>query len=270
MSIRKLLDKPTVLFLVLGGFFITNALLAEFIGVKILSLEKLLGFKPVSWELFGKEGLSFNLTAGVLLWPVVFVMTDIINEYFGQRGIKLLSYLAVILIGYAFCMAYLAIEAPPADFWVTSHIQPDWSEVEKERVGMQVGNYDYAFRLVFGQSMWIIIGSIVAFLIGQLVDVWVFQRIKVFTGEKHVWARATGSTLISQFIDSFVVLVIAFYIGAQWSLTLVLAIGTLNYIYKFVMAIVLTPVIYLAHFLIDRYLGLEKAQDMKIAATYRN
>jgi hypothetical protein len=270
MSIRKMLDKPTVLFLVLGGFFITNALMAEFIGVKILSLEKLLGFTPVSWELFDQEDLSFNLTAGVLLWPVVFVMTDVINEYYGRRGVKLLSFLAVIMIIYAFIMAFLAIEAPPADFWVTSHIQADWSEARKGEVSAMVGDYDYAFRLVFSQGLWIIFGSLVAFLIGQFVDVWIFQRIKRTTGDRYVWARATGSTLVSQFIDSYVVLVVAFYIGAQWDITLVLAIGTLNYIYKFIMAIVLTPVIYLAHAIIDRYLGEELAEKLKLAASNGN
>lgn len=270
MSIHKMLDKPTVLFIVLGGFFITNALMAEFIGVKILSLEKLLGFTPVSWKLFDQEGLSFNLTAGVLLWPVVFVMTDVINEYFGRRGVKLLSFLAVFMIIYAFIMSYMAIQAPPADFWVTSHILPDWSDARQAEVSAKVGDYDYAFQLVFGQGLWIIVGSLVAFLIGQFVDVWIFQRIKKTTGERHVWARATGSTLVSQFIDSYVVLIVAFYIGAQWDITLVLAIGTLNYIYKFTMAIVLTPLIYLAHALIDRYLGDDLAMQLKLAAAKGN
>jgi uncharacterized integral membrane protein (TIGR00697 family) len=78
--------------------------------------------------------------------------------------------------------------------------------------------------------------------------------------------RATGSTLVSQFVDSFVVLIIAFYIGANWSLVLVLAIGTVNYIFKFVIAILLTPSLYLIHNLIDNYLGLEKSKKMKDAA----
>jgi len=267
MSIRKLLDKPTILFLILGGFFLTNALLAEFLGVKIFSLEKLVGVTAVDWKLFGVDGLSFNLTAGVLLWPVVFVMTDVINEYYGKRGVRLLSFLAVAMIAYAFFMAFMAIEVPPADFWPQSHIQPEWSEGKKATVQSMVGDYDYAYGLVFGQGLWIIVGSLVAFLIGQFVDVMVFQRIKQWTGDQKVWARATGSTLVSQFIDSFVVLLVAFYIGADWDLSLVLGIGTVNYIYKFIMAVVLTPVIYLAHMLIDRYLGQEVAAEMKMAAS---
>lgn len=260
-------DRSTYLFVVLAGFFVANALIAEFIGVKIFSLERTFGLQPVDLKLFGEEALSFNLTAGVLLWPVVFVMTDIINEYFGRKGVRILSFMAVGLIMYAFVMFFIGIRLTPADFWPTSHIAVDLDPLAQDAIRSQVGDYDFAFRLVFGQGLWIIVGSLVAFLIGQFLDVIVFQRIKRITGEKKIWLRATGSTLVSQFVDSFVVLFIAFYIGAGWSLTLVFAIGTMNYIYKFVMAIVLTPVIYLAHYVIDAYLGEELATRLKTAAS---
>lgn len=105
------------LFIILGGFFVANALVAEFIGVKIFALEPTLGWKPMNWSLFGQSG-SLMFTAGVLLWPIVFIMTDIINEYFGRRGVKLLSYVAAALIMYAFFMVFFAIKLVPADFWV--------------------------------------------------------------------------------------------------------------------------------------------------------
>ena len=124
-----------------------------------------------------------------------------------------------------------------------------------------------AFRKIMGQGLWIIIGSTVAFLIGQVVDVIVFQRIRKVTGEKKIWLRATGSTLVSQFIDSYVVLLIAFWIGSDWELVRVLAIGTMNYIYKFVVAILLTPAIYLAHYLVDNYVGATIADEMKFSAS---
>lgn len=261
-----MITKSTRLFAILGGFFVANALIAEFIGVKIFSLEKTLGLDVMRLTFFGNADLGFNLTAGVLLWPVVFVMTDIINEYYGRKGVRLLSYLAVALICYAFVMFYVGIKLVPADFWPTSHLLPSMSPEVIEHLSQEVGNYNTAFRLVFSQGLWIIIGSIVAFLIGQFVDVVIFHKIKRMTGERMIWLRATGSTLISQFIDSYVVLTIAFYIGANWELDRVLAIGTVNYIYKFVMAIVLTPVIYGAHFVIDRYLGHELAKKLKTKA----
>lgn len=238
-------DKANTLFYILGSFFVANALLAEFIGVKIFSLEKLLGIQPINLSFFGEGNLSFNLTAGVLLWPVVFIMTDIINEYFGRKGVRFMSFTAATLIAYSFLMVYFAMGLSPADFWI-----------ERKTVYGTV-NMDLAFDAIFGQGLWIIFGSLVAFLVGQLVDVYVFHFLRSFTGSKKIWLRATGSTLVSQFIDSFVVLIIAFYIGAGWDISLVLAIGVVNYIYKFFVAVFLTPLLYLIHFIIDLYLGKE-------------
>jgi uncharacterized integral membrane protein (TIGR00697 family) len=245
-------DRSTRLFILLAGIFIANALIAEVIGVKIFSLEKTLGFEPFSFTLLGESGLGFSLTAGVLLWPVVFIMTDIINEYYGPKGVRLLSYLTAGLIAFAFIAFTLAISLTPPGWWDAS---------DKSVTSLQ-----NSYKAVLGQSNWIIIGSLVAFLIGQIVDVLAFHQIKKVTGEKKIWLRATGSTLISQLIDSYVVLVIAFNIGADWSIAKVLAIGTVNYIYKFLMAVLLTPVIYLVHNIIERYLGHDLAARMKRSA----
>ena len=243
-------DKSSRLFYILGAFFVANALLAEFIGVKIFSLEKWLGLDPVNLSIFGETRLSFNLTAGVLLWPVVFIMTDIINEYFGRRGVRFMSFTAAALIAYAFLMVYFAMGLHPADFWV------------QRETNFGVINMDEAFNTIFGQGLWIITGSLTAFLIGQLVDVYVFHFLRAFTGSSKIWLRATGSTLVSQLIDSFVVLLIAFYFGAGWDLSLVLAIGVVNYIYKFAVAVLLTPLLYIFHFFIDNYLGKELAHKI--------
>jgi len=247
-------DKKNILYFVLAGFFIANTLIAEFVGVKIFSLEQTLGFESFDWTLFGVNGLGFNLTAGVMLWPVVFVMTDIINEYYGTKGVKRLSYFAVFLVVYAFIMIYLSMWVSPNTWW----------DIESGLLQTpRLTSMDTAYNAVFGQGLWIIIGSMVAFLVGQLTDVFVFHKIKKWTGEKKIWLRATGSTLVSQFIDSYIVLIIAFYIGSDWDLVRVIAIGTVNYIYKFGMAIILTPIIYLAHYIIDRFLGKILATKLK-------
>lgn len=247
-------DKPTKLFVIFTAFFVANALIAECIGGKIFSLEKLFGLVPSSFTLFGQKALSFNLTCGVLLWPLEFVMTDIVNEYYGPKAVRRISYTAVALIAYAFIMFYFAMGVPPADFWYGSGIQDGIPDMNK------------AFNGVFGQGMWIILGSLVAFLVSQVVDVTVFHKIKKYTGEKRMWLRATGSTLISQLVDSFIVLFIAFKIGKGWSWQLVLAICLVNYTYKFTMAIILTPLIYFAEKQIERYLGHETTYRMKQAA----
>ena len=257
------ISKANRLWMILSGFFLTNALVAEFMGVKLFSLEKTFGYQEVHWTIFGQSNLSFTLTAGVLLWPVVFIMTDIINEYYGRRGVRMLSYMAAGLIAYGFLMLFFAMKLTPAEFWRTSHLS---SPNVSEQVKAAVTDFDAAYRLVFGQSLWIIAGSLTAFLVGQIVDVSTFHWIKSRTGEGKIWLRATGSTMVSQFIDSFVVIFIAFYIGAGWSFTQVLAISIMSYCYKGAMALLMTPVIYFVHELIERYLGHTLAAEMKAAA----
>jgi uncharacterized integral membrane protein (TIGR00697 family) len=239
------------LFVMLAGFFVANALMAEFIGVKIFAMEPTLGIAPLNWNLFGETG-SLNFTAGVLLWPVVFLMTDIVNEFYGRPGVRLISWLAAGLIAYSFLFAFIAIRLTPASWWVT--------------VGQPQGVEDMqtAFTVMFGQGLWTIGGSLVAFLIGQLIDVGIYHRVRRITGEGRIWLRATGSTLVSQFIDSFVVLYIAFVLGPQqWPTSLFLAVGTVNYGYKFLVAIAATPLVYLGHRLIERHLGHETAEALK-------
>ena len=221
-------DKPTKLFLGITAFFVANALIAECIGGKIFSLEKVFGLAPSNFTLFGVPNLSFNLTCGVLLWPLEFVITDIVNEYFGPKAVRRISYTAVALISYAFLMFYLAMRVAPAQFWVES------------RTADGIPSMQLAFESIFGQGMWI--------------------------GEKMIWLRATGSTVVSQLVDSFVVLFIAFKIGNGWSWSTVLAVGVVNYIYKFTMAIILTPLIAFIQGRIENYLGHDLAKKMKLQA----
>jgi uncharacterized integral membrane protein (TIGR00697 family) len=248
-------DKPTKLFLAITAFFVANALIAECIGGKIFSLEGVLGLPPANLTLFGQKGLSFNLTCGVLLWPLEFIITDIVNEYYGPKAVRRISIIAVCLIVYAFLMFYLAMHAAPDNsFWVGSKIKEGVPSMQK------------AFEAIFGQGMWIILGSLVAFLVSQFIDVIVFHKIKKITGEKMPWLRATGSTVVSQFVDSFVVLVIAFKIGLNWDWSYVMAVCVVNYMYKFTMAILLTPAITFIESRIEKYLGHETAKKMKLAA----
>lgn len=244
--------KKTNLFIILSAIFLTNAIIAEIIGVKIFSMESTLGFEPAQINLGGFI-LDFNLTAGAIIWPVVFITTDVINEYFGKKGVRKISFLTAFLIVYIFIIIYMVTKLVPASFWIDLN--------SKDNEG-NTFNINYAFQTIFRQGLGIIIGSLTAFLIAQLLDVFIFQRLRLITGKKMIWLRATGSTLVSQLIDSFVVLGIAFYIFGNWSLMQILAVGIINYIYKFVVAILLTPLLYLAHNIIDKYLGQEEADRM--------
>ncbi|MFZ9311251.1 MAG: queuosine precursor transporter [Arenimonas sp.] len=242
------LDKPQRLYVFLAAFFCVTAVLAEFIGVKIFALEATLGIAPFEWNLFGQTG-SLNFTAGTLLWPIVFVMTDIVNEYFGKRGVRFISWTAVALILYGFVFAYAAIHLAPADWWIGAN------------ANQGVPDLQAAFAAIFGQGLWTIWGSVIAFGLGQLIDVSVFSRIRRFTGPRMGWLRATGSTAVSQLIDSFVVLYIAFVLGPQqWSYDLFFAVATLNYGYKMLAAVLMIPALYGVRKLIHWYLGHEHAE----------
>lgn len=256
--------RPSRLYVYLAGFFVANALVAELIGVKIFALEDTLGLDAWNFNLFGETG-ALQFSAGVLLWPTVFIMTDLLNEYYGRRGVRLLSYFTVGLIAYAFVVIYFAIQLSPADWW---RVPTQSGQVQG------VSDNQQAFRAVFGQGLFIIVGSLLAFLVGQLTDVFVFNRIKRRTGEDKLWLRATGSTLVSQLVDSFVVLYVAFKLGPQlfdgltdpWPWSRLLAVCTVQYVFKVCAAILLTPVIYWVHAVIDRYLGAEVSAAMREAA----
>jgi queuosine precursor transporter len=242
------------LFVALAAFFVTDALIAEFIGVKIFSLERTVGIADVPWSLFGIGG-TLSFTSGVLFWPFVFVLTDLINEYYGLRGVRFVSWLAVAFISWAFLAAYIAIGLAPAPFWLDAN------------AGLGVPDIQRAFAQIFGQGMWTIGGSLIAFLLGQLVDVTVFQRIRSVTGEKLLWLRATGSTAVSQLFDSFLVLYVAFVLGPQhWPVKQFLAVGTVNYLYKMLAAVAMIPVLYGVHALVRRYLGTAETERLRAEA----
>ncbi|HSN08482.1 MAG TPA: VUT family protein, partial [Hanamia sp.] len=134
-------DKPTKLFVGFTAFFVANALIAEAIGMKLFSLEGLFGMKPANFTLFGQSGLAFTLTCGVILWPLEFVITDIINEFYGPKAVRRISITAVILISYAFLMYFIAIALPPAQAWLSSSHEQG------------VENIQSSFSAIFGQNM---------------------------------------------------------------------------------------------------------------------
>jgi len=223
-----------IVYFILGGFFLTNAILGEVTGGKLFEITGLnLGF------------IQFNSVVpsiGVIPWPVVFLTTDLINEYYGRTGVRKLTYLAVGMIIYSFVLLYAAMLVPA---WERSPVT------------------SAMFTGVFGQSMWIIVGSIVAFLVAQLIDVVVFHTVKRRTGNRLLWLRATGSTAVSQLIDTFVVLFIAFVVPGKLSVSEFLQVAQGNYLYKLGIAILITPLIYLVHAIIDRYFAQDEASHRK-------
>jgi uncharacterized integral membrane protein (TIGR00697 family) len=218
-------SKKGTVYIVLAGLFITNAVTAELIGSKIIQ------FGP------------FILSIGIIPWPIVFITTDIINEFYGRSGVRKLSLITAALIAYAFVLLFFAIRVPAAAY-------PSVSTVSNEQ-----------FSAVFGQGMLIILGSLVAFLVSQFVDVFIFWALRDKTGGKMMWLRSTGSTVVSQLVDTFIVGAIAFWLPGKWTTKIYIEASLTGYTFKLVIAILLTPLIYLAHKWIDKYLGEESAHE---------
>lgn len=210
-------------------------------------VEKLLGIAPLQLNIFGII-TDLNLSVGVLIWPIVFIFSDIINEYFGKTGVRRISFITAGMIAYAFLIILMWTDMPPADFWM---------QLNGLDAKNQPFDINYAYTTIFRMGLGIIVGSLTAFLVSQLVDAYVFHYFRKLTGHKFLWLRATGSTVISQLIDSFVILFIAFYFLGNWSLEQVFRVGLIQYVYKVLLAIALTPIIYIVHMLIDNYLGKE-------------
>ena len=223
-------QRRDLVFLILAMVFVTNAILGEVMGGKLIQVGQ------------------FTMSMGVLPWPIVFVLTDLTNEYFGTRGVRRLTFITVGLIIYAFIILFASMGIPAASF---SPVQ------------------DSAYNAVFGQSLWIIVGSIIAFMVSQLVDVAIFWTFRNATGGKHLWLRATGSTAVSQLIDTFVIMGIAFYLPGKITFDQFINTSTTNYTYKFLIALCATPLIYLGHAIIDRFLGKNTSKELISEAAER-
>lgn len=213
--------RKDLVFMILAGFFVTNAIVAELIGGKVV-------------QFFG----LFYQSIGIILWPVVFLLTDLINEHYGKSGVRKLTYITVGLIAYTFIVITIGRQIPAV-------ISSDTVQ-------------DREFNIVFGQSQWIIIGSIIAFFLSQLVDVYIFWIFRNRTGGKMIWLRATGSTLVSQLVDTFVVQYVAFVLPGKWTMDQFTVNASWGYVFKLLVAVCLIPLIYAGHFAISRFLKDEK------------
>lgn len=209
-------DRRTRLFIVLNSIFLTFLIIAEVTGSKLISF------------------MGFTLTIGVIPFPITFLVTDILNEFYGKRSVRFTTWLGMVMILLVYAIIVIDINIPAT-------------------VGSPID--DKSFETVFANSGLVIIGSIIAYVIGQLVDIHIFHYLRMKTNGKHIWLRATGSTIVSQFIDTFIVIFIAF--GKYLPFGKLLDISTTNFVYKFFVAVALTPVIYAIHFFIEEYLRKE-------------
>ncbi len=223
-------DRKTWLFIILSGLFITNAVTAELISNKLISI-------PIQGSLFGYAFGPFTTVIGILPWPFVFLLTDLLNEFYGFKAVRKLSWITAGLILFCFVIVGISLQIPALEL-------PGSSLADNK-----------SYNLVFGQAQMVIIGSILAFLFSQLLDASLFKWIKSKTGDKFIWLRSTGSTVISQLVDSYIVLFVGFVLTGNMKFSDYLVIAPTNYILKLLIGLALTPLIYAGHYAIRKYLS---------------
>ena len=236
MEINTTQSKRYWLFIILSGLFITNAITAELISNKLIEI-------PLAFSIGDTTFGPFTTIVGILPWPIVFLLTDLLNEFYGKKAVQKLSWITSGLIGYCFIIVGISLNIPAVEI-------PNSTLADNK-----------SCSLVFGQAQMVIIGSILAFLTSQLLDAFVFEKIKNKTGNKYVWLRSTGSTVLSQIIDSYIVLYIGFVLPGALTFEQFMIIAPTNYILKLLIAITLTPLIYVGHFLIRRYLSEQEISN---------
>jgi queuosine precursor transporter len=220
------LDKRVGLFVVLAGLFCTALVVADLISVKLFE--------------FRLGPLVSPMTVGIIAFPVTFVLTDILNEFYGKKAARFVTWLGLCMALFTFATLSVA----SAMEWAPLTRAPDYR-----------GTVEASFNNVFGGSQRILLASMVAYVISQITDIAVFHLFKRVTHNRLLWLRATGSTAASQCIDTLVFQFVAW--AGVLPGAVILDIVVKSYAVKLLVAVGLTPVIYAAHALVERLLGLK-------------
>ncbi|MFO0746060.1 MAG: queuosine precursor transporter [Myxococcota bacterium] len=233
---------PQKIYLWLSALFVASLLVADVLGVKLFRIP--LGFSfGVPWQDEPIDAIQH--TCGMLTFPLTFLLTDLINEFYGKRAARRLVWIGFAAGGFAFLVMNVALA------------MPHWN------VPFNIDSK--SFEDVFSNSRIMYVASLAAYLIGSLSDIAIFGWLKRITGGKRVWLRATGSTVISQAIDSFVVTWLAFSVGRTviasdlpaMPFGEVLKTAATGYMLKFLIAILLTPIVYLGRWVMSRKFGMQ-------------
>lgn len=222
------LDARLSLFMTLVATFMVCLVVGDLIGGKL-----------TAFHLFGREWV---FSVGQIAFPVTFILTDILNEFYGRQVVRRVTFLAFAMVGLTFLIVYAA----GALAWWPVTKTAGWDGVTPT-----------AFDLVFTQATRIQLSSMAAFLIANLVDISVFFLIKRVTGNRFLWLRATGSTAVSQIVDTIVISALVW--GTKLSFDQYVTVVLTSYLIKLTAAIAVTPVIYGLHELIEKRFGVHPA-----------
>jgi queuosine precursor transporter len=224
------------LYVVLAAVFVSCLLLGDVIGGKTIP----------TFPIFGHD--LGPISVGIIPFPVTFLLTDVVNDFYGRRGARFLTLLGFAMAMLAYGLLQLTTALPPHES--TYFTQPE-------------------FAKIFGGSAQLFVASMIAYLIGQFLDIQVFQFWKALTRSRHLWLRATGSTLLSQIVDTVMINMIFWLWTASSDPTSFLGMKSSSeryawifakigreYLIKVVVAVLLTPVVYGLHAAIVRWLRI--------------
>lgn len=205
-------------FIILISIFVGSITIASVLATKIITV-------------FG-----FFVPAGVLAYSLTFICTDVISEIWGKKRANQTVLGGFIALLFVLILVRISIVWPKAPFW----------------------NQEAAFSVILGSTSRIIIASFIAYLVSQFHDVWAFHFLKKITKNRHLWLRNNLSTAVSQFIDSFLFITIAFYgVMPIWPLIF----G--QWVIKFAIALLDTPVIYFVIWYIREHVGITPERSME-------
>lgn len=209
-------------YLVLSGIFIASLVTSNLIFQKFFS-----------WDAFGLY--TFEISVGIIPYPVTFLVTDIISEIYGRKKAN-----RIVMVG-LFASVFTLLIVLLADL---SRATP-WSPVD-----------DGEFHHVFGVTFIGVGASMAAYLTAQFIDVQLFHFWKRLTRGKHLWLRNNASTVTSQFIDTFTVLFLLCSFGLiSWDLFFALLLN--GFLFKVMVALLDTPLIYLIVWQFRKYFELK-------------
>lgn len=217
------------LYLILGGLFIASLVSCNLIFQKFFI-----------WSPFGLY--DFEISAGIIPYPITFLVTDIISEIYGRKKAN-----QVVVSGLFASLFVLAIVLVANSTTATS-----WSPID-----------DVTFSNVFGLTGIAVGSSMLAYLLAQFIDIKIFHFWKRITNGKHLWLRNNGSTFVSQLTDTATVLLLLCFTNAiPWDKFGILLIN--GFLFKILMALLDTPILYLSTSIIRKRFNLKFGEELKI------
>ena len=222
------------LYLILGLLFVTSLVVSNLI------FKKFFYYYPFDFSIFGVK--IFEISVGILPYPITFLITDLISEIYGKKKANEVVVGGIFASFFAMGIIYVANAAPATD----------WSPVT-----------DNLFSTVFGSTAIAVLASMLAYLFAQFVDIQIYHFWKKLTQGKHLWLRNNCSTFLSQFIDTATVLLLLCSFGEiDWDLFGGLLLA--GFLFKVIIAALDTPFLYLGVYYFRKRFKLNVNEEIKL------